>query len=72
MITRVKTYFVKDKPSQTDYEEAVEIAKKEDCMVELVWHWKGSGWFHQYLRNTDDAELFFKHVEPMPINGEKR
>ena len=60
MLKPIKNFYVcSGLPTYSDFEEAVQIAKDEDCVV-VVW-WlpsKWAGWYHEYV---------FEHSDPTSI-----
>lgn len=51
MITEVKTYTTEfnESPSDNDIKECIELAKKYNCVINLVWTLKWSGHFSRYI-----------------------
>ena len=59
MLKPIKTFYVAGVPNYNDYIEARDLARDENCVVELRWCpnvW--TGWYHEYVfENSDPAEL---------------
>ena len=65
MLKPIKNFYVcTGMPTYSDFVEAVQIAKDEDCVV-VVW-WlpsKWAGWYHEYVfEHSDPASI----VEKLP------
>ena len=60
MLKPIKQFYVcTHTPAYSDFEEAVQIAKDEDCVVDVWWlpsTW--AGWYHEYV---------FEHSDPGAI-----
>lgn len=66
---RVKTYLLEledlsKTPTLEDIKECVEIAKNDNCIVELIWHTKWSGLYSRYIRAEDDPQKYFRDSIP--------
>ena len=62
MIKEIKTYLIDElstTPTLDDIQACVEIAKENDCIVELNWIMKWSGQYSRYIRATDDPQEFY-------------
>ena len=60
MLKPIKTFYVEPGiPDYSDWVQAVDIAKTEQCVVEVRWlpnRW--AGWYHEYVfENSDPGEL---------------
>jgi hypothetical protein len=50
MLRPIKTFYAGSIPTYEQWEEAVQIAKTENCVVEVRWmpnSW--TGWYHEYV-----------------------
>lgn len=58
MITEVKTYTTEfnESPSDNDIKECIELAKKYNCVINLVWTLKWSGHFSHYIHPNSTFE----------------
>lgn len=58
MITEVKTYTTEfnESPSDNDIKECIELAKKDNCVINLVWTLKWSGHFSRYIHPNSTFE----------------
>lgn len=55
MLKPIKTFYVKGIPNLIDWEEAVNIAKEESCVVELRWMPNiMAGYYHEYVFEDSD------------------
>jgi hypothetical protein len=55
MLKPIKTFYVKGIPNLIDWEEAVNIAKEESCVVELRWMPNiMTGYYHEYVFEDSD------------------
>ena len=60
MLNPIKTFYIEPRiPDYSDWVQAVEIAKAEQCVVEVRWlPSKWAGWYHEYVfENSDPAKL---------------
>ena len=59
MLKPIKTFYVENIPSYEDYCKARDVARDENCVVELRWRPNiRAGWYHEYVfENSDPAEL---------------
>jgi hypothetical protein len=60
MLKQIKTFYIDGRiPQLGDWQEAVQIAKTDNCVVELRWCPNTfAGWWHEYVfENSDPAEL---------------
>lgn len=62
----VKTYMLDEMdqtPTLEDIKECVEIAKRDNCVVNLLWYKQYSGKYSRYIwANNDPQEYFNKHI----------
>jgi hypothetical protein len=57
MMQAIKSYYVKGLPSYDNFAEAVDIAKREDCLVEIRWlPNKWAGWYHEYVFSDSNPQ----------------
>ncbi len=57
MLQPIKTYYIKGLPSYENFVEAVDIAKREDCLVEIRWlPSKWAGWYHEYVFSDSNPQ----------------
>lgn len=58
MLKPIKTFYVVTRiPTFSDWEEAVNTAKAEDCIVEVRWMPNiYTGWYHEYVFDTSSPE----------------
>jgi hypothetical protein len=59
MLKPIKTFYIVGSPNYNEFVEARDIARDEDCVVELRWcpHIM-TGWYHEYVfEDSDPAEL---------------
>lgn len=64
---QVKTYMLEEisqTPTLEDIKECIEIAKRDNCVVNLIWHMKWSGKYSQYIRAEDDPQKYFDENIP--------
>ena len=55
MLKPIKIFYVDSVPSLEDWEEAVNIAKEESCVVELRWMPNiMTGYYHEYVFEDSD------------------
>lgn len=59
MLKQLKTFYVENIPSYEDYCKARDIARDENCVVELRWCPNTfAGWWHEYVfENSNPVEL---------------
>ena len=59
MLKPIKTFYVVGFPNYAEYAEARDIARRENCVVELRWYPNiVAGWYHEYVfEDSDPAEL---------------
>lgn len=59
MLKPIKTFYVVGSPNYSEFTEAREIARNENCVVELRWLPNiYTGWYHEYVfEDSDPAEL---------------
>ena len=65
MLKPIKTFYVcTNKPIYSDFEEAIQIARDEDCIVEVRWLPNTYvGWYHEYVFEHSDP---YALVEKLP------
>lgn len=51
-------------PTLEDIKECVEIAKRDNCVVELRWQTKWSGAYARYIWADDDPQEYFNNKIP--------
>ena len=55
MLKPIKIFYVDSVPSLEDWEEAVNMAKEESCVVELRWMPNiMTGYYHEYVFDYSD------------------
>ena len=55
MLKPIKIFYVDSVPSLEDWEEAVNMAKEESCVVELRWMPNiMTGYYHEYVFEDSD------------------
>ncbi len=57
MLKPIKTFYVHGSPTPTEFEEARDTAKQENCVVELRWMPDIlTGWWHDYIFEDSNLE----------------
>ena len=55
MLKPIKTFYVVGVPNYNEFAEARDIARDEDCVVELRWLPNTyAGWYHEYVFEDSD------------------
>lgn len=57
MIIEIKDYFSLGEPTDEDIIEAIELAKKNNCIINLIWFIEYSGRYNQYIRKEDTLKI---------------
>ena len=62
MLKQIKIFYSEINPTYSVFEEAKQIALKEDCIVEVRWYPNCyAGWYHEYVfEDSDTATLAAK------------
>ena len=62
MLKPIKTFYSEVNPTYVVFEEAKQMAIKEDCVVEVRWYPNCyAGWYHEYVfSNSDPSALAAK------------
>ena len=57
MLKPIKTFYIHGRPTPSDFEEAHELTKQEDCVVEIRWQPDIlAGWYYDYIFETSTLE----------------
>lgn len=61
----IKEYLCdKSTPSDDEIKDCLKIAKEEDCIVKLIWHFPYSGQYERYIKK----DMTFEEVnDSLPI-----
>ena len=57
MLKPIKTFYAGNLPTIEDWQEAVRIAKEENCVVQVTWYpnlW--AGYYHEYVYDFSNPE----------------
>jgi hypothetical protein len=57
MLKPIKIFYAGNLPTFEDWQEAVRIAKEEECVVQVIWYpnrW--AGYYHEYVHDFSNPE----------------